>query len=112
MFQRLMTLLGRRRVELRLSVTVVVEKEEDGTYHAFCPGLKGLHVPGDTINDALQNATEAIKVYLDSLAQHGDPLPVGPNLTLEQREIPEIPEGALLHHITVGCHSPGTYGIS
>ncbi|MBI2907799.1 MAG: type II toxin-antitoxin system HicB family antitoxin [Chloroflexi bacterium] len=36
--------------------TVILEKEEDGGSHAFCPALKGCHTQGDTIEEALANA--------------------------------------------------------
>ena len=62
---------------LRLKVGIVVEKEDDGTYYAYCPGIKGIHVPGNTEDEALKNAKEAISVHLDSIMKHNDPLPVG-----------------------------------
>ena len=65
---------------LRLRFTVVVEPDE-GRYHAFCPAFKGLHVDGDDQKEALQNAIDAVKVYLSSLARHKEPLPIGPDLT-------------------------------
>ena len=66
-----------RTMRFGLTFSVVVEK--DGKlFHAFCPGLKGLHVDGKTEDEALQNATEAASCYLASLVRHGDPLPIGP----------------------------------
>jgi len=56
--------------------TVILEREEDGGYHASCPVLKGCHTQGDTLDETLSNVKEAIEVYLESLQAHGDPLPV------------------------------------
>ena len=56
--------------------TVILEPEEGGGYHAFCPSLKGLHTYGDTLEHAIANAREAVEVYLESLKAHGEPLPV------------------------------------
>jgi len=56
--------------------TVILEKEEDGGYHAFCPSLKGCHTQGDTVEDALFNAKEAIEAYVESLEEHGGISPV------------------------------------
>ncbi len=56
--------------------TVILEREEEGGYHAFCPALKGCHTQGDTLDETLANVKEAIEVYLESLRLHGDPLPV------------------------------------
>jgi predicted RNase H-like HicB family nuclease len=47
--------------------TVILEKESDGGYHAFCPVLKGCHSQGDTFEETIANITEAIELYLESL---------------------------------------------
>jgi predicted RNase H-like HicB family nuclease len=33
--------------------TVLLEKEDDGGYHAFCPVLKGCHSQGDTFEETI-----------------------------------------------------------
>lgn len=55
--------------------TVILEKEEDGGYHAFCPILKGCHSQGDTFEEAINNITEAIELYLESLMADNLPIP-------------------------------------
>lgn len=55
--------------------TVILEKEEDGGYHAFCPILKGCHSQGDTFEEAIYNITEAIELYLESLMADNLPIP-------------------------------------
>ena len=99
-------------LRLRLTLTAVIE--EDGkSFHAFCPGLKGLHVDGATPEEALENATQAAHCYIDSLIRHGDPLPIGPHFTAEKmEEIPPIPMGALLRHIELECAIQETSGDS
>jgi predicted RNase H-like HicB family nuclease len=47
--------------------TVILEKESDGGYHAFCPVLKGCHSQGDTFEETIANITEAMELYLESL---------------------------------------------
>ncbi|MEM8642862.1 MAG: type II toxin-antitoxin system HicB family antitoxin [Cyanobacteria bacterium P01_G01_bin.54] len=37
--------------------TVLLEKEEDGGYHAFCPVLKGCHSQEDSFEEAIANMT-------------------------------------------------------
>ena len=59
-----------------LHYTVILEREEDGGYHAFVPALPGCHTQGDTVDEALDNAREAIQVYLDSLRAEGEPVPI------------------------------------
>ena len=55
--------------------TIILEREEEGGYHAFCPALRGCHTQGDTLDEALANVREAIEAYLESLRAHGEPLP-------------------------------------
>ena len=59
-----------------LRYTVILEPEEVGGYHAFCPALKGLHTHGDTLEEAIANAREAIQLYLDDLRACGEEVPV------------------------------------
>lgn len=59
----------------QLHYTVILEREEDGGYHAFVPALKGCHSQGDSLDDALVNIREAIEVYLESLKAEGLALP-------------------------------------
>jgi predicted RNase H-like HicB family nuclease len=56
--------------------TVILEREEEGGYHAYCPALKGCHSQGDTLEEALANAREAIEAYLESLKAEGEPAPI------------------------------------
>lgn len=55
--------------------TVVLEKEDEGGYHAFCPPLKGCHSQGDTLEEATENIREAISLYLETLIEDGEPIP-------------------------------------
>ncbi|WP_367291107.1 type II toxin-antitoxin system HicB family antitoxin [Laspinema palackyanum] len=52
-----------------------LNKEEDGGYHAFCPILKGCHSQGDTFEETIDNITEAIELYLESLKADSQPIP-------------------------------------
>ena len=101
-----------KAVRLRLKFTVVVEPDGE-SFHAFCPAFKGLHVDGKTENEALRNATKAARVYVDSLAAHGEPLPIGPDCSLDREEqIPTVPPGAFLRHLELQWPSHSTTGIS
>jgi predicted RNase H-like HicB family nuclease len=90
-----------RRAEpcnLQLKVTVIIQPDGNA-YHAYSPGLKGLHVDGSTVEEALDNAKDAVLAYLDSLATHGDPLPLGPDLSVEEIEESRVPAGAFLRSL-------------
>ena len=54
---------------------LVLAPEADG-YHVSCPVLPGCHTQGDTVEEAIANAREAVGLYLQSLAAHNEPLPV------------------------------------
>ncbi len=55
--------------------TIILEREEDGSYHAFCPALPGCHTQGDTYEEAIENIKDAMKIYLDSLKAHREKIP-------------------------------------
>jgi predicted RNase H-like HicB family nuclease len=59
---------------LSVEVDILVEKDGD-RYHAFCPSFTGLHMPGDTEEEAVKNAREAVVAFILSYLKHGDPVP-------------------------------------
>ena len=97
---------------LRLRVSVVVEPDGDG-YHAYCPAFKGLHVAGDTEDEALEGARAAAIAYLNSIVSHGDPIPVGPDCEIAKtgRAVP-IPPTAILKPLELSWPIPDPSGIS
>ena len=56
----------------------VERHDEDGGFLAFFPDLPGCQTWGDTYEAAVQNAEEALSVYLETLAANGDPIPEPP----------------------------------
>jgi predicted RNase H-like HicB family nuclease len=98
--------------QIRLKITIIIERDGKG-YHAYCPAFKGLHVDGDSEDRALHNAQEAVAIYIDSLAAHNDPLPIGPDCdVLKEEQIPLVPPGALLRHFELQWPSLSMSGIS
>ncbi len=55
--------------------TVILEREEDGGYHAFVPALPGCHSQGDSLDEAERNIREAIELYLEGTRATGEPSP-------------------------------------
>ena len=45
---------------------VVLEPEDEGGYHIYCPILKGCHSYGYSKEEALKNIKEAIELWLES----------------------------------------------
>jgi len=60
---------------MRIKYRILTEKEADGGYHTWCPALPGCHVQGETKKEALNNLQDAIKLYIESLKDHGEPIP-------------------------------------
>ncbi|ODG98886.1 hypothetical protein A4S05_07165 [Nostoc sp. KVJ20] len=65
----------KNNIKQAYNYTVLLEKEKDGGYHAFYPILKGCHSQGDTFEEAIENITEAIELYLESLIADNQPIP-------------------------------------
>jgi predicted RNase H-like HicB family nuclease len=55
--------------------TIILEKEDDGGYHAFCPALPGCHTQGDNYDETMISIQDAIKLYIESLRAHHEPIP-------------------------------------
>jgi predicted RNase H-like HicB family nuclease len=56
--------------------SVVMEKDvSDGGYTVTVPGLPGCVTEGDTFEDAIVNAREAIRGYFEALTKEGLPIP-------------------------------------
>lgn len=49
--------------------TIILEREADGGFHAFCPALKGCHSQGDARDEAIDNIREAILLLQDSIVE-------------------------------------------
>lgn len=45
---------------------VILTEDEDDGYNVFCPALKGCRSQGDTVEEALENIEDAIKLYLQT----------------------------------------------
>jgi predicted RNase H-like HicB family nuclease len=91
--------MPRYRVSLEFRVSIVVEPDGEN-FHAFCPALKGLHVSGNTEEEATRNAGDAAAIYLESLIRHKDPIPVG---IVMKEQIEEIPSDRRIKDLTVAC---------
>ena len=97
--------MQRRQPLIGFRVEVIVETDEIG-FHAYCPGLKGLHTHGDTEQEALQNAKDAAIAYLHSSIKHHDPIPVGILIREDICSIPHISKEQATYHtedLKVAC---------
>ena len=60
---------------MKLTYTIVLDPADEGGYVVRVPRLPGCVTEGDTMDEALQNAREAITAYLLSLRDDGEDLP-------------------------------------
>lgn len=59
-------------------VGFVFEPQREGGYHVCAPKLPGLHTQGEDLEDATENAREALALYVDELLGPGvGPGPLG-----------------------------------
>ena len=56
---------------------VYLEPAEEGGYIASVPALPGCVTQGETKEEALEMAEDAIRGYIESLKKHGELLPFG-----------------------------------
>ena len=57
-----------------MKYTVVIEKAP-GNYAAYVPDLPGCVATGNTESDVLNEIREAIAFHIESLMEHGEPVP-------------------------------------
>ena len=66
----------------RYSIILFPDPEEGG-YTVTVPALPGCVTEGDTSEEAIENAKDAIRLYLEDLAAQGETIP-------EEKAIPEL----------------------
>ncbi len=62
-----------------LTYRTLLHKEPEGGYTAIVPALPGCVTYGETLEEALEMAKDAIALYLESLSAHNDPIPTEDN---------------------------------
>ncbi|MFQ6120550.1 MAG: type II toxin-antitoxin system HicB family antitoxin [Methanosarcinales archaeon] len=58
-----------------LSYRILLRKEPEGGYTVIVPSLPGCVTYGDTIEEGIEMAKEAIELYIESLKKHGEEIP-------------------------------------
>jgi predicted RNase H-like HicB family nuclease len=59
----------------QLTYRILLNKESEGGYTVTVPSLPGCITYGETIEDSIDMAKEAIELYIESLKAHGEPIP-------------------------------------
>jgi len=60
---------------MKLKYRILLRKEPEGGYTVIVPSLPGCVTYGDTIEEAIKMAKEAIELYIESLKAHGEEIP-------------------------------------
>ena len=73
------------------SFKVVVEPDED-RWHAYCPALvrQGAATWGHTQEEALRNIEEVVRMVVESLIEHREPIPEEPPDQVRVSPTPEV----------------------
>ncbi len=58
-------------------IVVLIPDSQDGGYTVKVPALPGCITEGDTLDEALANARDAIRLYLDDVRASGEAVPQG-----------------------------------
>jgi predicted RNase H-like HicB family nuclease len=53
--------------QMSYKVSIVIEKDEYG-YYAYSPELEGCQTQGDSLEEVIANAKEAVELYLETLS--------------------------------------------
>lgn len=58
-----------------LNYRILLKKEPEDGYTVLVPSLPGCITYGDTIEEVIDMAKEAIELYIENLKEHGDEIP-------------------------------------
>jgi len=59
-----------------MEISVVIHKDNGSVYGVTVPDIKGCHSWGDTIDDAMKNAKEAIRSHIETLLLLNEPVSI------------------------------------
>jgi predicted RNase H-like HicB family nuclease len=59
-----------------LSYKIMLRKEPEGGYTVLVPSLPGCVTFGETVEEAIKMAKEAIEAYLETMKKHGEEIPI------------------------------------
>ena len=58
-----------------LTYNIQLRKENEGGYTVIVPALPGCIAYGETVDEAIEMAKEAVELYVEELAERGEPIP-------------------------------------
>jgi predicted RNase H-like HicB family nuclease len=82
-----------------MNLPVIIQKDADSDYGVIVPDLPGCFSAGDSYEDALENAREAIECHIEGMLEDGEALP--PAKSIEHHKCHEFAEGAVFALVPV-----------
>ena len=82
-----------------MNFPVIIHKDQNSDYGVIIPDLPGCFSAGDSYEDALANAREAIECHIEGLLEDGEPVPQA--MSIEQHESNEFARGAVFALVPV-----------
>jgi len=76
---------------MKYRYTVIVERDEDGMYIAYCPALQGCYSQGESYEEVMKNIKEAIALNIEARKEMGEDIPI--EMAIEEVEINEPETG-------------------
>ena len=68
-----------------MEYSAIVHEAEEGGYWVEIPALPGCYSQGESVDDALENATEAIALYMEALHDDDADIPVDSDVVFQIR---------------------------
>lgn len=78
---------------------VIIHKDKDSDYGVIIPDLPGCFSAGDSYEDALENAREAIECHIEGLLEDGESVPQA--MSIEQHKSNEFAQDAVFALVSV-----------
>ena len=63
-------------MEKRIYYTVIIEPAAEGGFWAYVPALPGCFTQGETLDETVEMAQEAVEGFMEVLAEKGEEIPV------------------------------------
>lgn len=67
---------------------VLIHRAEEGGYWAEVPALEGCFAQGETVEETLADAREAVASHIAALREYGDPVPPPSSVLLATVSVP------------------------
>jgi predicted RNase H-like HicB family nuclease len=79
--------MKKRKIIKIYEFPVVVEKDEDGYFFALVPSLQGCYTQGTTLEEALKNIRDVIKLHLKDRLASKEAIPIMKPVSLSSVEV-------------------------